>query len=63
MPSSTVGFASPRKGNLLKMCVVHQNGKNVAWVKLRECLITRSTSQANEEALALMKDEAWQAVT
>ena len=56
-PSPTVGFASPRKGDLLKMRLVHRNGKNATWVKLRECLITRSMSQANEEAPVLKKDE------
>ena len=41
MPSTTVGFEWPRKGNLLKTRLVHWNSKSATWVNLKECLITR----------------------
>ena len=62
MSSATIGFGWPRKGNILKTRLEHWNGEDAAWVNLKECLIIRRTSQANEETPTLMKGKAGQAM-
>ena len=61
--SSAVGFASPRKEDLIKGASRVPKRQERGVGKLKECLTTRSVSQANEEAPALMKDKTWQAMT